>query len=77
MNHLPKPTLVKSLPIEEIPNINSKWKCKLDNTIIIIKDIKLVYDKLFIKYNFINSNYSIYEKYTKFQFHKKYIPIDC
>ena len=36
MNHLPKPTLVKSLPIEEIPNINSKWKCKLDDTIIII-----------------------------------------
>ena len=74
-NHIPKPTLIRSLPIEQIPTIGSKWTY-INNDVIYIKDVIVKFDKLFIKYNFINSKHSIYEKYTKTQFHKQFKKID-
>lgn len=73
--NIPKPTLIRSLPIEEIPTIGSKWIYQ-NNDIIYIKDVILKFDKLFIKYNFINSKHSIYEKFSKLQFHKSFKKID-
>lgn len=73
--NLPKPTLIRCLPIEEIPIIGSKWTYQNNNTIH-IKDVIVKFDNLFIKYNFINSKHSIYEKYTKFQFHKHFKKIE-
>ena len=68
--NLPKPTLIRCLPIEEIPIIGSEWTYKNNN--ILIKDVNVLHDKLFLRYNFINSKDSVYEKYTKSQFHKMF-----
>lgn len=74
--NIPKPVLSRSLPIEEIPTIGSRWLLHQENDIIYIKDVNVIYDKLLLKYNFINSTHSIYEKIRKSQFHKLFKKID-
>ena len=70
MNIPPKPVLSRSLQIEEIPIVGSRWLLKNINDIVYIKGVEVLDGKLYLKYNFINSTHSIYEIMSKLKFHK-------